>query len=61
LLDAVAFVIGGQQEGATSKDLKPAGGVPFTNEISSTNQSGHMPASAKSMIRIATAATCGLA
>src|SRR5262249_26408637 len=25
------------------KDLKPAGGAPFTNERSSTNQSGQMP------------------
>src|SRR5262249_11182553 len=61
LLDAVAFVIGGQQEGAIPQGLKPAGGAPFTNERSSTNQSGHMPASAKPMIHIATAAACGLA
>ena len=35
------------------KDLKPAGGAPFTDERSSTNQSDHMPASAKPMTRIA--------
>ena len=57
LLDAVAFVTGGQEEGA----MKLAGGAPFTDERSNTNQSGQMPASAKPMIRIATAATCGLA
>ena len=43
------------------KDLKPVGGAPFMNERSSTNQSGHMPASTKLMIHIATAAACGLA
>src|SRR6516162_1569699 len=42
------------------KVLKLAGGAPFTDERSNTNQSGQMPASAKPMIRIATAATCGL-
>src|SRR5262245_37826844 len=57
LLDAVAFIIGGQQEGAIPKDLKPTGGAPFTDERSSINQSGHMSASVKPMTSIATAAT----
>src|SRR5262249_51736131 len=39
------------------KDLKPTGGAPFTDERSSTNQSGRMSASAKPMISTATAAT----
>ena len=61
LLDAVAFVTGGQEEGAIPQGFEPAGGAPFTDGGSNTNQSGQMPASAKPMIRIATAATCGLA
>ena len=57
LLDAVAFIIGGQQEGATPQGFETHWRRTFTDERSSTNQSGHMSVSAKPMISIATAAT----
>src|SRR5262249_43153229 len=61
LLDAVAFVTGGQEEGAIPQGFETRWRRTVHGRRSNTNQSGQMPASAKPMIRIATAATCGLA